>query len=76
MGRLRKRWIDTVKECLRKTEVWMSGEVGEWCRIGMKEYLRKRGLDVRQATRIVQDRSEWREFVMGNAWGVAREMNP
>ena len=48
-----KRWIDTVKECLRK-----------------------RGLDVRQARRMVQDRSERREFVRGNAWGgVAREMN-
>ena len=28
----RKRWIDTVKECLRK-EVWMSGKQGEWCMI-------------------------------------------
>ena len=34
-GRPRKRWIDTVNECLRK-----------------------RGLDVRQARRRVQDRSE------------------
>ena len=42
-GRLRKRWIDTVKECLRK-----------------------RSLDVRQARKIVQDRSEWRGFVKGN----------
>ena len=32
----RKRWIDTVKDCLRK-----------------------RGLDVRQARKMVQDRSEW-----------------
>ena len=40
----RKRWIGTVKECLRK-----------------------RGLDVRQAGRMVQDRSEWRGFVAGNA---------
>ena len=36
VGRLRKRWTDTVKECLRK-----------------------RGLDVRQGRRMVQDRSEW-----------------
>ena len=36
VGRLRKRWNDTMKDCLRK-----------------------RGLDVRQARRMVQDRSEW-----------------
>ena len=36
VGRLWKRWIDTVKDCLRKI-----------------------GLDVRQARRMVQDRSEW-----------------
>ena len=39
MGRPRKRWINTVKGCLRK-----------------------RGLDVGQARRMVQDRSEWRGF--------------
>ena len=46
VGRLRKRWLDTLKECLKK-----------------------RGLDVRQAKRMVQDRSEWSEwwrFVRGN----------
>ena len=37
VGRPRKRWVDTVKECLKK-----------------------RGLDIRQSRRIVQDRSEWR----------------
>ena len=52
VGRPRKRWIDTAKECLRK-----------------------RGLDVRHARRMVQDRSEWRGFVRGNKWGVARGMN-
>ena len=36
VGRVRKRWIDIVKEILRK-----------------------RGLDVRQARRMVQDKSEW-----------------
>ena len=36
VGRPRKRWIDTMNNCLRK-----------------------RGLDVRQANRIVQDRNEW-----------------
>ena len=53
VGRPRKRWVDTVKECLRK-----------------------RGLDVRQARRMVQDRSEWQRFVRENTWGVARGLNP
>ena len=30
-----------------------------------KDCLRKRGLDVRQARRMVQDRSEWWRFVRG-----------
>ena len=42
----------------------------------VKECLRKRSLDVRQARRMVQDRSEWWGFVRGNAWGVALGMNP
>ena len=49
VGRPQKRWITTVKKCLRK-----------------------RGLDVRQARKMVLDRCEWRGFVRGNAWGVAR----
>ena len=53
VGRPRKRWIDTIKECLKK-----------------------RGLNVRQARRMVQDRSECRGFVRGNVWDVARRMNP
>ena len=53
MGIPRKRWIDTVNECLRK-----------------------RGLDVRQARKMVQGRSEWRGFVRGNEWGVAWGMSP
>ena len=52
-GRLQKRWIDT-----------------------MKEWLRKRGLDVRKAMRMVQDRSEWQGFVRGNEWDVAWGINP
>ena len=43
LGRSRKRWIDTVKECLKK-----------------------RGLDVREPRRIVEDRCVWRGFVKGN----------
>ena len=42
VGRPRKRWLDTVMECLKK-----------------------RGMDVRQARRMVQDISEWRGFVRG-----------
>ena len=33
----------------------------------MKECLRKRGLDVRQAGRMVQGRNEWWGFVRGSA---------
>ena len=29
VGRARKRWINTVKECLKKRG-WMSGKQGEW----------------------------------------------
>ena len=32
-----------------------------------KKCLKKRGLNVRQARRMVQDKSEWRWFVRGNA---------
>ena len=49
VGRLRKRWIDTVKDSLKKM-----------------------GLDVRQARRVEHDRSVFRGFVRGNAWGLAR----
>ena len=35
VSRPRKKWSDTVKDCLRK-EVWMSGKKGEWCKIGVK----------------------------------------
>ena len=49
VGRPRKRWIDTVKDRLKK-----------------------RGLAVRQARRMVQDMSEWRGFegeCMGHSLG-------
>ena len=42
----------------------------------VKECLRKRGLGVRQAKRMIQERSEWRGFVRGIAWCVARRMDP
>ena len=42
----------------------------------VKECLRKRGLDVRQARRMIQDMSEWWGFVRGNAWGIVWRMNP
>ena len=41
-----KRWIDTVKKCLKK-----------------------RGLNVSQARRRVQDRSEWQGFFVGEYMG-------
>ena len=40
VGRSRKRWIDTVKD-----------------------YLKKRGLDVRQARKMVHDRIVWKGFL-------------
>ena len=43
-GRPWRRWIDTVKECLKK-----------------------RGLDVRQARKMVHDTTVWQGFVRGNA---------
>ena len=42
----------------------------------VKNSVRKRGLDVSQARRMVPDRSEWREFIKGNAWGVTWGMDP
>ena len=53
VGRLQKRWMDSMKECLRK-----------------------RGLDCRQARRVVQDMYEWCRFVRGNAWCVVHGMDP
>ena len=44
MGKSRKRWIDTVKDCLEKN-----------------------GLYIRQARKMVQDRSEWRGVYERNA---------
>ena len=41
----------------------------------MKECIMKIGLNVRQARRMVQNRSEWRGFVRCNAWGIAWGMN-
>ena len=38
----------------------------------MKGWLKKRGLDVRQARRIVPDKSVWRGFVRRNAWGIVQ----
>ena len=42
----------------------------------MKDCFRIRGVDVRQARRMVQDRRQWQVFVRVNAWGVAWVMNP
>ena len=51
VGNLQKRWLDTMKGCLRK-----------------------RGLDVRQAVRMGQDRCEWWGIVRVSVWGEARGM--
>ena len=53
VGRLRKRWIDTVKKCLKEK------------RFGCQA-----------SKKMVQDRSEWKGFVRGYAWGIAQGMNP
>ena len=42
----------------------------------VKDCLKKRGFDARQASRMVHERSEVRGFVKGNTWGVASGMNP
>ena len=52
VGRPRKRWIDTVKE-----------------------YLKKKGLNVRQVGKMVHDRSVWWLFARENALGVGRMVN-
>ena len=43
VGKARKRWIDTVKD-----------------------FLKKRGLDAREAKRMLHNKSVWRGFVRGN----------
>ena len=30
-----RRWVDIVKDCLKKKEVCMPGKQGEWCMIGV-----------------------------------------
>ena len=41
----------------------------------VKDCLKKRGLDVSRAKRMVHDRSVWQGFVRGNTLGVTRVMN-
>ena len=54
VGKPRKGWIDTMKDCLKK-----------------------RSLDVRQAKRVMYELcSVLRTFLRENAWGVAWGMNP
>ena len=53
VGRLRKRWIDTMRDCLSK-----------------------RGLDIRHARKMVQDRCEWWRVLRGSGLGIAPGMNP
>ena len=42
----------------------------------VKECLNKKGLDISQGRRILQDRRESRGFVRESAWDVAQGMNP
>ena len=42
----------------------------------VKECLRKRGLDMREARRMVKRRSKWRGIMKENAWNIAQGMNP
>ena len=42
----------------------------------VKKYLMKRGLDVRQARKMVQDRCRWRGFVRGDCMGHNPEDEP
>ena len=53
VGRPRKRWIDSVNDCLKK-----------------------RGLNVGQARRVVYERNEWREFVKGECLGCSLGNEP
>ena len=62
-----------VGECTGSRSV---GRPRKRCLDTVKECLKKRGLDARQARRMVQGRSEFRGFVRGNAWDIARGMNP
>ena len=71
--------------CGRNAKRVYVGECAGSCSVGrprkrwidaVEDCLDKTGLDVRQARRMVHDRSVWRGFVKGNAWGVDRGMNP
>ena len=62
-----------VGECAGSRSV---GRLGQRWIDTMNNCLRKRGLDIRQAKRVVQDRSEWQGFVRGNAWGITGRINP
>ena len=39
-------------------------------------FKKKKGLEIRQARRMVPDRSELQGFVKDNAWDIVLEMNP
>ena len=60
---------------LRESGSHSVGRSRKRCIDTVKECLRKRSLEVRQATRKVQDRSEWRGFIRANVWGVPWGVN-
>ena len=72
MERDRTVKIVYVRECAGSRSVGRPRK--KWTDI-VKKCLKNRGLGLRQASRMVQDRSESRGFVRGNAWGIARGMN-
>ena len=75
------RWFGHVERMERDgiSKIVYVGECAGSSSVGwidtVKECFRKRGLDVRQARRMVQDRREWLGFVRRNAWGINRGMN-
>ena len=71
----RRRGIELPGESISAGSRSVAKPWRRWMDIVM-ECLRKRGLNVRQARKMVQDRSEWQGFVMENACGVAWVMNP
>ena len=74
-------WFGHV-ERMERYRISKSVYVGECAGSHSAGRTRKRWIDTikeyfsKQIRRMVQDRSEWWGFVRGNAWGIARGMNP
>ena len=78
-GHLERMENDMIAKRVYVGECAGSGSVGRplkrWTDT-VKDCLRKMGLDVRQARRMVKDRSEWWEFVRGECMGRSSEDKP